>query len=108
MPDSDPMRPSAAYEALGTAKAAVYGAPGVVEGAVVTSVSALEGLRALRSVRELIDALEVQLIAKARESREHVSVWSPNRARYSWAEISDALGVPKSVLHRRHGDPPPR
>lgn len=91
--------PPGAHELFLAAQAAVWGSPGVVDGQVVVVVKPLEGLRALRQLRELVDGLESQLVAKARERR--TDRWGYRL--HSWAEISDALGIAKNTLHRRYG-----
>lgn len=50
-----------------------------------------EGLRAVRSVRELADRLERLQVSRARDLG------------WSWQEIADALGVTKQAVHKKHG-----
>lgn len=96
------LAPSGAHELFLAAQAAVWGSPGVVDGQVVVVVKPLEGLRALRQLRQLVDDLEPQLVAKARE-RQYDRWGYRYRELHSWAEISEAIGVPKNTLHRRYG-----
>lgn len=48
------------------------------------------GLRAVRSLRELADRLEVLQVRRARELG------------LSWQEIADALGVTRQAVHKKH------
>jgi DNA-directed RNA polymerase specialized sigma24 family protein len=49
------------------------------------------GLRAVKSLRELVERLEALHVAQAREQG------------WSWQEIGAALGVSKQAVHRKHG-----
>jgi len=49
------------------------------------------GLRAVASLRTLVDRLEALHVAQAREQG------------WSWQEIGTALGVSKQAVHRKHG-----
>ncbi|WP_437584564.1 RNA polymerase subunit sigma-70 [Paramicrobacterium sp. CJ85] len=49
------------------------------------------GLRAVRSLRELADRLEVLHVAHGRDQG------------MSWQEIADALGVTRQAAHKKHG-----
>ena len=48
------------------------------------------GLRAIRSLRELADRLEVLQVANARDRG------------WSWQQIADALGVTRQAVHKKH------
>lgn len=48
------------------------------------------GLRAVRSLRELADRLEVLQVQRARALG------------WSWQEIADALGVSRQAVHKKH------
>lgn len=48
------------------------------------------GLRAVRSLRELADRLEVLQVRRARALG------------WSWQEIADALGVTRQAVHKKH------
>ncbi|PRZ06950.1 hypothetical protein BCE75_105173 [Isoptericola sp. CG 20/1183] len=50
-----------------------------------------QGLRAVRSLRELADRLETLQVRRARELG------------WSWQEIADQLGVSKQAVHKKHG-----
>lgn len=49
------------------------------------------GLRAVRSLRELADRLEILQVGRAR------------RLGWSWQAIADALGVTRQAVHKKHG-----
>ena len=49
------------------------------------------GLRAVASLRTLVERLEALHVAQAREQG------------WSWQEIGAALGVSKQAVHRKHG-----
>lgn len=49
------------------------------------------GLRAVASLRALLESLEALQVARARE------------AGWSWQEIATALGVTKQAAHEKHG-----
>ncbi len=49
------------------------------------------GLRAVRSLRRLVEHLERTQVQRARE------------AGWSWAEIADVLGVSRQAVHKKHG-----
>jgi hypothetical protein len=49
------------------------------------------GLRAVRSLRELADRLEVLQVRRARALG------------WSWQEIADTLGVTRQAVHKKHG-----
>lgn len=49
------------------------------------------GLRAVRSLRELADRLEILQVSRARELG------------WSWQEVADALGVSRQAVHKKHG-----
>jgi hypothetical protein len=49
------------------------------------------GLRAVASLRELVERLEALHVGQARELG------------WSWQEIGAALGVSKQAVHRKHG-----
>lgn len=49
------------------------------------------GLRAVRSLRELAERLEVLHVTRARELG------------MSWQEIADALDVSRQAVHKKHG-----
>jgi transcriptional regulator with XRE-family HTH domain len=49
------------------------------------------GLRAVRSLRELAERLEVLQVARARELG------------WSWQEVAEALGVSRQAVHKKHG-----
>jgi len=49
------------------------------------------GLRAVRSLRELADRLELLQVRRARSLG------------WSWQEIADALGVSRQAVHKKHG-----
>ncbi|MPV48774.1 MULTISPECIES: RNA polymerase subunit sigma-70 [unclassified Pseudactinotalea] len=51
----------------------------------------ITGLRAVRSLRELADRLEVLQVNRARE------LGMP------WQEIADALDVSRQAVHKKHG-----
>ncbi|GAB3160631.1 sigma factor-like helix-turn-helix DNA-binding protein [Myceligenerans halotolerans] len=48
------------------------------------------GLRAVRSLRELADRLEILQVERARDLG------------WSWQEIADALGVSRQAVHKKH------
>lgn len=48
------------------------------------------GLRAVRSLRELADRLELLQVRRARELG------------LSWQQIADALGVSRQAVHKKH------
>ena len=50
-----------------------------------------EGLRAVRSLRELADRLEALQVERARDLG------------WSWQEIADALGVTRQAAHKKYG-----
>ncbi len=50
-----------------------------------------EGLRAVRSLRELADRLEALQVERARDLG------------WSWQEIAEALGVTKQAVHKKYG-----
>lgn len=50
-----------------------------------------QGLRAVRSLRELANRLEALQVARARSLG------------WSWQEIADALGVSRQAVHKKHG-----
>ncbi|AEG43546.1 helix-turn-helix domain-containing protein [Isoptericola variabilis] len=50
-----------------------------------------QGLRAVRSLRELADRLEALQVARARELG------------WSWQQIADELGVTKQAVNKKHG-----
>ncbi|WP_125773776.1 RNA polymerase subunit sigma-70 [Antribacter gilvus] len=50
-----------------------------------------DGLRAVRSLRELADRLETLQVERARSLG------------WSWQEIAEALGVSKQAVHKKHG-----
>lgn len=50
-----------------------------------------EGLRAVRSMRELADRLEALQVERARDLG------------WSWQEIADELGVSKQAVHKKYG-----
>lgn len=56
-----------------------------------TSDDPATGLRAVRSLRELSDRLEVLQVSRARELG------------WSWHAIADALGVTRQAVHKKHG-----
>ncbi|GHH72704.1 helix-turn-helix domain-containing protein [Promicromonospora soli] len=49
-----------------------------------------EGLRAVRSLRELADRLETLQVERARALG------------WSWQEVADALGVSRQAVHKKH------
>ena len=49
------------------------------------------GLRAVASLRALLESLEVLQVSRARE------------AGWSWQDIATALGVSKQAAHEKHG-----
>jgi hypothetical protein len=49
------------------------------------------GLRAVASLRALLESLEVLQVARARELG------------WSWQDIANALGVTKQAAHEKHG-----
>ena len=49
------------------------------------------GLRAVRSLRELVDRLEALQVARARDLG------------WSWQEIADAVGVTRQAVHKKYG-----
>jgi hypothetical protein len=49
------------------------------------------GLRAVASLRELVERLEALHVVRAREQG------------WSWQEIGAGLGVSKQAVHRKHG-----
>lgn len=51
------------------------------------------GLRAVASLRELADRLEVLQVANARDQG------------WSWQEIADCIGVSRQAMHKKHGTP---
>jgi hypothetical protein len=50
-----------------------------------------EGLRAVRSLRELADRLEALQVERARDLG------------WSWQQVADALGVTKQAVHKKYG-----
>lgn len=48
------------------------------------------GLRAVRSLRELVDRLETLQVRRARALG------------WSWQEIADGLGVTRQAVHKKH------
>ena len=50
-----------------------------------------EGLRAVRSLRELADRMEALQVERARSLG------------WSWQDIADALGVTRQAVHKKHG-----
>ena len=50
----------------------------------------VEGLRAVKAMRELADRLETLQVERAR------------RLGWSWQEIADALGVSRQAVHKKH------
>lgn len=48
------------------------------------------GLRAVRSLRELVDRLEALQVRRARALG------------WSWQEIADGLGVTRQAVHKKH------
>lgn len=61
-----------------------------VDLAGATGDDPLLGLRAVRSLRELVERLEVLQVDRARQ------LGMP------WQEIADALGVTKQAVHQKH------
>jgi hypothetical protein len=57
----------------------------------VDSTDPAVGLRAVASLRTLVERLEALHVAQAREQG------------WSWQEIGTALGVSKQAVHRKHG-----
>lgn len=57
----------------------------------VDSADPAVGLRAVASLRALVERLEQLHVARAREQG------------WSWQEIGAALGVSKQAVHRKHG-----
>src|SRR5690349_9582388 len=57
----------------------------------VDSTDPAVGLRAVASLRTLVERLEALHVAQAREQG------------WSWQEIGAALGVSKQAVHRKHG-----
>src|SRR4051812_43350828 len=57
----------------------------------VDSTDPAVGLRAVASLRTLVERLEALHVAQAREQD------------WSWQEIGGALGVSKQAVHRKHG-----
>src|SRR3954470_208884 len=57
----------------------------------VDSTDPAVGLRAVASLRTLVERLEALHVAQAREQG------------WSWQEIGGALGVSKQAVHRKHG-----
>jgi hypothetical protein len=57
----------------------------------VDSTDPTVGLRAVASLRTLVERLEALHVARAREQG------------WSWQEIGAALGVSKQAVHRKHG-----
>ena len=49
------------------------------------------GLRAVRSLRELADRLEMLQVERARSLG------------WSWQEVADALGVTRQAVHKKYG-----
>lgn len=63
------------------------------EGALVDSAASPDpgvGLRAVRSLRQLTERLEVLQVARARELG------------WSWQQIAAALGVTRQAVHHKH------
>lgn len=50
-----------------------------------------EGLRAVRTLRELADRLETLQVERARSLG------------WSWQDVADALGVSRQAVHKKHG-----
>jgi len=50
-----------------------------------------QGLRAVRSLRELADRLEALQVERARSLG------------WSWQDVADALGVTRQAVHKKHG-----
>ncbi|WP_402461610.1 helix-turn-helix domain-containing protein [Isoptericola aurantiacus] len=50
-----------------------------------------QGLRAVRSLRELADRLETLQVRRARELG------------WSWQQVADQLGVSKQAVNKKHG-----
>lgn len=82
----------------------------VPQGDQLGLVGILQGLEAIEELRGWLDAEEARLVAEARKPRNPDAVWWYDRRqpRHTWEEIAAALGVPKSSVHRRYGNPPPR
>jgi DNA-directed RNA polymerase specialized sigma24 family protein len=57
----------------------------------VDSTDPAVGLRAVASLRTLVERLEALHVARARDQG------------WSWQEIGEALGVSKQAVHRKHG-----
>ena len=51
----------------------------------------IQGLRAVRALRELADRLETLQVRRARELG------------WSWQDIADQLGVTKQAVNKKHG-----
>ena len=66
--------------------------------AQASSTDPAVGLRAVASLRALLESLEALQVSRARA------------ARWSWQDIATALGVSKQAAHEKHGarQAPPR
>ncbi len=59
--------------------------------AQASSADPAVGLRAVASLRALLESLEALQVARARE------------AGWSWQQVASALGVTKQAAHEKHG-----
>jgi hypothetical protein len=73
----------------------------------------LERLAMLREARDTAEQLIVAEVAAMRSPRARASVynsstWTYSSDRYSWDELGQALGMPKSSAQRKYRDAAPR
>lgn len=66
----------------------------MAQGALIDSAAGEDpaaGLRAVRSMRELADRLELLQVSRARDLG------------WTWQEVADALGVTRQAVHKKYG-----